>query len=95
MTVPKAVVESTFDLQRKRIRLTDAPPVPSRWGIDFQATMAAIVSRRYDGGRWELSDVRLVRDMDGELMEMNLYGNNLSTMPQWLVDLVHAEMPRG
>lgn len=97
MTVPKAVVESTYVLQRKRILLIDAPPVSKLHmpEVDFTPTLAAIESQRYDGGRWELWDVRLYRVLGTSTMDVNIYGNIIDAMPQWLADLVHAEMPRG
>lgn len=96
MTVLKAVVETTLDLQRKRILLNGCPPVAKIHmpEVDFTPTLAVIESQRIDDGSWELIDVRLLRVVGGAAMSINLYGNRLDAMPQWLVDLVHKEMPR-
>lgn len=96
MTVPKATVEHTLDIARKSIQLTDCQPVQriNTPEVEFTPTMAIIEYHRYDGGHWELADVRLYRFEIRSTMDLNMYGINTDAMPEWLIDLVHKEMPR-
>lgn len=97
MTVPKATLEHQFSSHRRSFALTDAPPVQKIHlpEVEFVPTLAVIEWHRYDDEPWELNDVRVVRVMAHSTMDLNMYGNTLDAMPQWLLDLVRHEAPRG